>query len=77
MSLQRRVYLPRSTIDYAAIRGVYEFAEANKPAFGRALEVMLLESKSFNESIDSLASGSTWFQNDIDDFKAAACSCSK
>jgi len=70
MALQKRSYLPRSTINYAALRGVYEFAEKHKVSFGKAIEILLLESKGFNDAIDSLAKGSKWFENDIKEFKS-------
>lgn len=69
MALQKRSYLPRSTIDYAALRGIYEFAENNKISFGKALEKLLLQSKDFNTSLESLTNGSEWFSKDVADFK--------
>ena len=65
----KRGYLPRSTMDYSAIRGVYEYAEKRGVSFGKALEEILLESKSFNESLDRLSNGSEWFKNDVEEFK--------
>jgi hypothetical protein len=69
MSLQKRSYLPRSTIDYAAQRAVYDVAEAKGVSFGKAIEIMLIESKTFNESINRLSSESPWFEKDVQDFK--------
>lgn len=69
MASTKRSYLPRSTMDYAAIRGVYEYAEENKIPFGKALEKLLLESKEFNKSLTKLTDGSEWFKQDVEEFK--------
>jgi len=69
MALQKRSYLPRSTIDYTAIRAIYHYAESREISFGKAVEQMLLGSKDFNESLKALADGSEWFKKDIEDFK--------
>ena len=69
MATVKRGYLPRSTMDYAAIRGVYEYAESNNISFGKAVEKLLLESPTFNASLENLANGSEWFKKDVEDFK--------
>lgn len=69
MATTKRSYLPRSTMDYAAIRGVYEYAEENKIPFGKALEKLLLESEEFNKSLTKLTDGSEWFKQDVENFK--------
>ena len=69
MSLQKRSYLPRSTMDYAALRGVYLFAEEKKIPFGKALEMLLLQSEDFNKSLKFLSDGSDWFKKDVEEFK--------
>ena len=69
MALQKRTYLPRSTIDYAALRTVYEFAEDEGLTFGKALEKILLDSKKFNSCLEKLSKGSEWFAKDIEEFK--------
>jgi len=68
MALQKRGYLPRSTIDYTAQRAVYEIADKNSLSFGKALEKLLLESITFKSSLEKLAKGSEWFKKDIDEF---------
>jgi len=71
MALQKRSYLPRSTVDYAALRGVYEFAEKEGISFGKALEKLLLESEGFNKALDTLSKGSEWFEKDVEEFKGS------
>jgi len=71
MALSKRSYLPRSTMDYAALRGVYEFAEAKKVPFGKALEMLLLQSIDFNNSLNKLSDGSEWFTKDVEEFKGS------
>lgn len=70
MALQKRIYLPRSTIDYAALRAVYEFAEEESLTFGKALEKILLDSQKFNSCLNKLSNGSEWFAKDVQEFKS-------
>ena len=72
MALQKRIYLPRSTIDYAAIRAVYEYAEDEGLTFGKALERILLDSQKFNAYLEKLSEGSDWFAKDAEDFKESS-----
>jgi len=72
MALQKRIYLPRSTIDYAAIRAVYEYAEDEGLTFGKALERILLDSQKFNVYLEKLSKGSEWFAKDAEDFKESS-----
>jgi len=72
MALQKRTYLPRSTIDYTAIRAVYEYAEDEGLTFGKALEKILLDSQKFHTSLEKLAKGSEWFSKDVDAFKGTS-----
>jgi len=69
MATVKRGYLPRSTMDYAAIRGVYEYAEEHNLSFGKAVEKLLLESQTFINSLEKLADGSEWFKKDVEEFK--------
>ena len=69
MSLTKRSYLPRSTIDYAAQRAIYDVAEARGVSFGKAIEIMLIESSIFNESLQKLSDDSPWFKKDVQDFQ--------
>ena len=69
MATTKRSYLPRSTMDYTAIRGVYEYAEEHKVPFGKALETLLLNSQEFNKTLSKLTSGSEWFKEDVEEFK--------
>ncbi len=69
MATTKRGYLPRSTMDYAAIRGIYEYAEKNNMSFGKAVEKLLLESPTFNQALDNLAKEADWFKKDVEDFK--------
>lgn len=69
MALQKRTYLPRSTMDFSATRAVFEFAEKYGISFGKALETLLLESSSFNQALDDLSKGADWFKNDVESFK--------
>lgn len=52
MCANRRTYLPRSTTDSATINAVYEYAEEKGLSFGKALEIMLSESKTFHDSLE-------------------------
>ena len=72
MALQKRIYLPRSTIDYTAIRAVFEYAEQNSLPFGKALEKLLLDSEAFKNSLNELSEGSEWFKKDVDEFVCGA-----
>lgn len=69
MALQKRSYLPRSTVDYAALRGVYQFAEEQGVSFGKALEMLLLQSEGFNSALQTLAKDAKWFEKDVEEFK--------
>lgn len=69
MAIAKRSYLPRSTMDYSALRGVYEFAEDKKVPFGKALEMLLLQSIDFNNSLNKLSDGADWFAKDVEEFK--------
>lgn len=64
-----RSHMPRSTMDYAAQRIIFEYAERNKVSFGEAIEHMLMQSPVFVDTMDVLIQGSQWFQNDVDKFK--------
>ena len=68
MALQKRTYLPRSTIDYTAIRTVYEYAEDEGLTFGKALEKILLDSKKFNIYLEKLSKGCEWLSEDVEKF---------
>ena len=55
-----RLYLPRSTIDMAAIITIEQVSKERGISFGRAVELMLLESAIFNEKMKSLKKDAPW-----------------
>ena len=68
MATSKRVYLPRGTVDYSVLRTIYQHAEKNKLTFGKALEKMLIESQTFNNTMQTLGDNSPWFKQDTADF---------
>lgn len=68
MALQKRSYLPRSTIDYASQRAIYDVAESKGVSFGKAIELLIIESKTFQEAIEKLSNDSPWFKKDVEVF---------
>ena len=66
--MQKRTYLPRSTIDFTAMRAIFAYAEDNSVPFGKALEKLLLDSEAFKNSLNKLSEGSEWFKKDVDEF---------
>jgi len=69
MALQKKVYLPRSTVNYAALRAVFQYAEEQNISFGKALERFLLESDGFNSALETLAKDAEWFGKDVEELK--------
>jgi hypothetical protein len=68
MALQKRSYLPRSTLDYASQRAIYHVAESNGVSFGKAIEMLVIESATFQTALKHLSDESPWFKKDVDDF---------
>lgn len=48
------VYLPRSTLEMEAVIAIEELADREGVSFGLALEMMLMESKTFKEFLESV-----------------------
>lgn len=55
-----RIYLPRSTVAMHAIITVEQIAKEREIPFGRAIELMLLESATFNEKLEELKKDAPW-----------------
>ena len=55
-----RVYLPRSTMVMGMVVTVEQVANEKNISFGKALELMLLESVTYNAKVDALKKDAPW-----------------
>ena len=55
-----RVYLPRSTMLMGVVVTVEQIASEKNISFGKALELMLLESITFNVKMETLKKDAPW-----------------
>jgi len=61
-----RIYLPRSTVSMSVIIIVEKYAKDKDIHFGKALELMVLESATFNDKFEELKKDAPW----LDDFSS-------
>ena len=57
---ETRVYLPRSTMIMGMVVTVEQIAAERGLSFGKALELMLLESVTYNDKMDALKKDAPW-----------------
>jgi len=55
-----RIYLPRTTVSMGMIVTVEEYAKWKGLSFGRALELMILESVTYNDMMEELEKDAPW-----------------
>ena len=55
-----RIYLPRSTMAMGVVVTVEQLASDKNISFGKALELMLLESVTYNAKVDALKKDAPW-----------------
>jgi len=61
---ETRVYLPRSTMVMGMVVTVEQVASDRGVSFGKALELMLLESVTYNKKVDMLKKDAPWLYDE-------------